>query len=575
MGTSRGNDDDASFRCARCGYDLTGATLERCPECGGATTAREIRRPPRWFEWCAIVGLAAEFLAFGIYYTINPFDEAAFNLSTIQTTVIFSAFYYGAVLACLACIRPVRVPGVPSGATILLGFVALFALLNTYIIGSVMAGFSEVRMTLILGGLLTVNAASTMILGHRLLYRQYVETMIQTHDDATIGILGSGQLGRMLAQAGVSLGVRCRFLDATGGAPTPSSALGPVNGVGFDDTDTLARFAEGLSVVTYEFENVPVHAAKSLEGLLPVRPSSRSLEVAQDRLNERELFDRVGIPTPGHAAVESLGELKAALDAGFPLPAILKTRRLGYDGKGQARIHAIDEAEPAWHGATSHGRDPQDASASAGEARVEAMLDEMIPFVREVSIVAVRTVNDSGESEVRCYPPFENVHESGILRKSVCPAPGVSAERVAELESDARKIGDDLGHIGVFAVEFFERADGSLLANEIAPRVHNTGHGTIEGCATSQFENHLRAILGLPLGSTAARGHSAMLNIIGDWPDRRALLAIPGLSLHDYEKSPRPGRKIGHATIVAASADALASKVSDAEAVIAGSTVLA
>ena len=391
-----------------------------------------------------------------------------------------------------------------------------------------------------------------------------------------IGILGSGQLGRMLAQAGVSLGVPCKFLDDLRSKDrrnrrAPATTTGEVDGRGFDDPDVLTHFAEGLSVLSYEFENVPLHAAKLLEQRVPVRPSPRSLEVAQDRLNERELFERVGIASPKHAAVETLAELETALAAGFPLPAIIKTRRLGYDGKGQARLRELGDAAEAWATIAAHG-----VNEASADVRVPAILDEMIPFVRELSVVAVR----GQDGEVRCYPPFENVHESGILRKSVCPAPGVSGERIAELESAARKIGEDLGHIGVFAVEFFETApdrDGStsLLANEIAPRVHNTGHGTIEGHHTSQFENHLRAILGLPLGSTAARGHSAMLNIIGDWPDRDALLRIPGLSLHNYEKSAKPGRKIGHVTLVAASAEELAAKTAEAEAVIAGSTVLA
>lgn len=373
----------------------------------------------------------------------------------------------------------------------------------------------------------------------------------------TVGILGSGQLGRMLAHAGVSLGVTCRFLDATGDRRVPASAVGAVNGRGFDDPSVLASFAEGLGVVTYEFENVPLDAAAVIQKSHTVRPSARSLEVAQDRLNERELFVRVGVASPRHAAVGSLDKLRAALDAGFPLPAILKTRRLGYDGKGQARLRSADDAEAAWNTATAHDRGDTNT-------RCDAILDEMIPFERELSIVAVR----AEDGETRCYPPFENIHSDGILRRSVCPAPRVSPQRVRELEAAAKRIGDDLNHIGVFAVEFFEAADGGLLANEIAPRVHNTGHGTIEGHVTSQFENHLRAILGLPLGSTDARGCSAMLNIIGDWPNRVALLAIPGLSLHDYEKAPKPGRKIGHVTIIADDHDRLMEVVNQTETII-------
>lgn len=375
-------------------------------------------------------------------------------------------------------------------------------------------------------------------------------------DIATVGILGSGQLGRMLAQAGISLGVRCRFLDDVGDAHTPAGALGEVLGGGFDDQATLERFMAGLTVATYEFENVPVAAANTIGAHVPVLPSPRSLEVAQDRLRERDMFDRLGIATPRHAPVETLDGLKSAISDGFPLPAILKTRRLGYDGKGQARIHTPGDAERAWETIAGH---------AGSSARIDAILDEMIPFVRELSVVAVR----ARSGEVRCYPPFANTHTDGILFRSVCPAPGVTSEHRDEMIDAAGKIAGDLDHVGVLAVEFFELADGSLLANEIAPRVHNTGHGTIEGCETSQFANHLRAILGLPLGSTEARGPSAMLNIIGIWPDRAALLSIPGLSLHDYEKAPKPGRKIGHATVVAPDADTLAERVASAEAAIA------
>jgi 5-(carboxyamino)imidazole ribonucleotide synthase len=557
---------EPAFVCSRCGHDLTGSTLDRCPECGGTTTAREVRLPATLLHRVAGFALAIELLVFAGYFAINPNDIGAFNLSTKATSVSFSLFFaLGAAASAWAVGRPrsLLLRGILV-ALIILG--AMHAALETYFVGLLIYNLSEVTLTLLVASVVTLNAACVLTITNRLFKRDLVYSMIEPKPNATIGILGSGQLGRMLAQSGVSLGVTCRFLDdlrsRKGDDRVPASAVGAVDARGFDNPDALAAFAEGLHVVTYEFENVPLHAAHALEERLAVRPSARSLEVTQDRLNERDLFDRLGIDTPRHAAVETLAELRAALDGGFPLPAILKTRRLGYDGKGQARLHATDDAERAWNEATAHG-----AQHEAAE-RVPAMLDEMIPFERELSIVAVRS--ESGET--RCYPPFENTHAHGILTSSICPAPGVGQARLAEMTGAAEKIADELDHIGVFAVEFFETGgdDARLLANEIAPRVHNTGHGTIEGCETSQFENHLRAILGLPLGSTDARGFSAMLNIIGDWPDRAALLAVPGLRLHDYDKAPKPGRKIGHVTLVAPDRATLMERVAQAEAVIAG-----
>lgn len=428
----------------------------------------------------------------------------------------------------------------------------------------------------------------------------------------TIGILGAGQLGRMLALAGVPLGVRCRFLDAKPNCP--AEAVGEVIHEGFEIGPHLDRFADGIAegggVVTYEFENVPVAVAEHLAEHVAVRPSPRSLEVAQDRLRERELFEQLGIDAPRHTVVDTPGELEAAL-RGFPLPAILKTRRMGYDGKGQARIKAPGDAARAWEtiggrlpaahaqsasceprakarGATETGQTPRarargshdegsredgarEDGASGGSPTLHTILDEMIPFERELSMVAVRGVR----GEVRCYPPVENVHTDGILTRSIAPAPGVDDATRAEMERATAAIADDLGHVGVLAVEFFETGPvdgkpGRLLANEFAPRVHNTGHWTIEGAETSQFENHLRAVLGMPLGSTGMVGgcHAAMANIIGDWPDRERLLAVPGLHLHDYGKSPRPGRKIGHVTVVERGEKPLRDKLSLIESII-------
>ncbi|HHN78092.1 MAG TPA: 5-(carboxyamino)imidazole ribonucleotide synthase [Phycisphaerales bacterium] len=421
--------------------------------------------------------------------------------------------------------------------------------------------------------ILAFNTITGSVLLYRLLRRDRVLQWIRHVSEAQVAVLGGGQLGRMLGHAGIPLGARCRFLDTH--AECPASAVGDVVHEGFEIGEHLDRFAEGVRVVTYEFENVPVEVAEYLAGRAEVRPPPRSLEVARDRMRERELFNRLGIATPRWAAVDSLDSIGEMLD-GFPLPAILKTRRMGYDGKGQARITSIDDARGAWESiggspvsneprARARGaieETPRACARGSSEDRsgvVPAILDEMIPFRRELSIVAVRSI----AGETMCYPPVENVHVNGILTRSVAPAPGVDDATRAEMERAARAIADDLGHVGVLAVEFFETTDGRLLANEFAPRVHNTGHWTIEGARTSQFENHLRAILGMPLGSTAmaAGGHAAMVNIIGDWPAREKLLAIPGLHLHDYDKTPKPGRKLGHVTIVEADTDSLLEKV--------------
>ncbi|USO00377.1 MAG: 5-(carboxyamino)imidazole ribonucleotide synthase [Phycisphaeraceae bacterium] len=379
----------------------------------------------------------------------------------------------------------------------------------------------------------------------------------------TIGILGAGQLGRMLALAGLPLGVRCRFLDAKPNCP--ASPVGEVIHEGFKIGPHLDRFADGIAagggVITYEFENVPVEAAEHLTEHATVRPSPRSLEVAQDRLRERELFASLRIDAPRHAAVHTLDELEVAV-GDFPLPAILKTCRMGYDGKGQARIKSPGDAAGAWETIGGH---------HSVEGNGGAILDEMIPFERELSVVAVRGI----DGEVRCYPPVENMHRDGILVRSIAPAPGVGEVMLAALEKAAAAVAEELDHVGVLAVEFFETKakegrPARLLANEFAPRVHNTGHWTIEGAATSQFENHLRAVLAMPLGSTEmmAGAHAAMVNIIGGWPDREALLRIPGLRVHDYEKSARPGRKLGHVTIVEASEGAMREKLGAVEAMV-------
>lgn len=350
-----------------------------------------------------------------------------------------------------------------------------------------------------------------------------------------VGVLGGGQLGRMLALAGTPLGMRLRFYDVADDAP--AGHVAPLTIGAFTDTAALTRFAEGLDLVTYEFENVPVESARVLAARLPVYPPPQALEAAQDRVTEKRLFERLGIPTPRFAAVSSRPELDAAL-AKIGTPAVLKTRRLGYDGKGQATIRSGADADGAW--------------SALGSGSL--ILEQFVPFDRELSILAVR--GRSGETAT--YPLVQNRHEGGILRESVAPAPGVPApvrERAAEY---ARRVLEELAYVGVLAIELFQVGD-ELLANEMAPRVHNSGHWTIEGAATSQFENHLRAIAGWPLGPAEAAGHSLMLNLIGTPPSEPQMLrAAPGAHVHLYGKAPRAGRKVGHVTLCAGSSEELA-----------------
>ena len=347
-----------------------------------------------------------------------------------------------------------------------------------------------------------------------------------------VGILGGGQLGRMLALAGYPLGVRARCLDPS--ADAPAGQITELLVGSYDDPERLQALADGADVVTYEFENVPARAAHFLAERMPVSPSPAALEAAQDRLAEKTLFRSLDIPTPRFAAVSSRPELHRVA-AEIALPAVLKTRRLGYDGKGQAILRQPIDVEAAWNTAAFGGS--------------SCILEQFVTFDRELSVVAVR----GRDGEVRCYPPIENHHRDGILRRSLAPAPELTTELHRQAEDYATRIMVALGYVGVLAVELFQH-NGRLLANEMAPRVHNSGHWTIEGAETSQFDNHLRATLGLPLGSTAARGHSAMLNLIGALPDPRAVLAVEGAHLHLYGKAPRPSRKLGHVTVTAASA---------------------
>ena len=355
----------------------------------------------------------------------------------------------------------------------------------------------------------------------------------------TIGILGGGQLGYMLALAGYPLGLHFRFLD-----PSPETPVGRIaQRVTADYTDeaALEKFASGLELVTYEFENVPVEAAKFLAQRVSVYPPPAALQAAQNRLSEKQLFQKLGIATTELEPVSKHSELDAAIKK-LGLPAVLKTCRMGYDGKGQWILRTAKDV----------------AKAKSELPRVPLILERFVPFTRELSVLAMR----SRPGEIAFYPVVENHHRGGILRLSLAPAPQLDPRLQRAAEDAARRVLESLQYVGVLAIEFFE-FNGSLLANEMAPRVHNSGHWTIEGAVTSQFENHLRAVLGLPLGSIGATGYSAMLNLIGELPDSTEVLGVPDAHLHLYGKSPRPGRKLGHVTLRAASPERLALRLSE------------
>jgi len=336
-----------------------------------------------------------------------------------------------------------------------------------------------------------------------------------------IGILGGGQLARMIALSGYPLGLKFIVLDpdANAGAAGLSEHL---HGA-YDDPALLAKLAEKADVVTYEFENVPAHVAEFLSSHTKVYPPAKALAVAQDRLLEKNFFKDLGIGTAPFAAVDSLRDLQQAM-ANIGYPAILKSRRLGYDGKGQVVLNSADELDDAWQ-------------AMQGAASI---VEGFVPFQREVSIIAAR--RPSGD--IAFYPLSENSHRGGILRVAECRS-GDAEQAMAE--DYVRRLLEKLDYVGVIALELFD-VDGRLLANEFAPRVHNSGHWTIEGSETSQFENHLRAILDLPLGSTKTRGFAGMVNFIGGLANDEQILSIANSHLHLYDKAPRKGRKVAHAT---------------------------
>jgi 5-(carboxyamino)imidazole ribonucleotide synthase len=350
-----------------------------------------------------------------------------------------------------------------------------------------------------------------------------------------LGILGGGQLAWMLAQAAEPLGVSVAVLD-----PSPDCAAGRIADhvvAAYDDPAGLDEVSKGADVVTYEFENVPAAAVTRLaEHGVPVLPFPASLTITQDRAREKELMAGLGIKVAPYALIDSADDAAAALDK-VGAPGILKTRRLGYDGKGQVRVKTADDL-PA---------------AIAELGGTDLIYEGLITFTRELSVVVARGTDGS----LAVYPPVENEHRDGILACTLAPAPELAPDQAELAQAVGVSVAEALDHIGVLCVELFDTPDG-IVANEIAPRVHNSGHWSIEGAVTSQFENHVRGVLGLPLGDPSARGVAAMVNIVGTEPELAALLAIPGASVHTYGKSPRTGRKLAHVTLVADSVDALA-----------------
>ncbi|MFO7552784.1 MAG: 5-(carboxyamino)imidazole ribonucleotide synthase [Haliea sp.] len=345
-----------------------------------------------------------------------------------------------------------------------------------------------------------------------------------------IGILGGGQLARMLALAGHPLGLQCVFLEPA--AEACAAPVGRLLHAPFKSEEALAALAAEVEVVTTEVEHVPLAALEYLARQRPVLPGCRAIAVAQDRLLEKDLFRRLQLPTARFVAVDTLEGLVSAIET-TGLPAILKTRHMGYDGKGQVVLRDAGDAADAWR-------------AVGG---VPCLLEAVVPFEREVSVIAVR----SRAGECRFWPLTENRHDKGILSVS-----RVLLQDPLQLlaEDYCQRLLEALDYVGVLALELFQVGD-SLLANEYAPRVHNSGHWTLEGAVTSQFENHLRAVAGLPLGATAARGPAAMVNFVGQTPAPREVLAVTGAHLHLYGKRPAPGRKLGHVTLCASSSAVL------------------
>jgi 5-(carboxyamino)imidazole ribonucleotide synthase len=355
-----------------------------------------------------------------------------------------------------------------------------------------------------------------------------------------LGVLGGGQLARMLALAAAPLGIQTLVVD--GADDACAGQVAPLVVAPWSDDDALQAFAARVDAVTFDFENVPAQTAERLAGQVAVHPSPQALAVAQDRLAEKTLFRECGLATPDFMAVATREDLAKALED-IGAPSILKTRRLGYDGKGQFRLKSLDDADAAW--------------AALGEqaASLGLILEAFVPFQRELSVVAVRAC----DGQFRTWPLTQNWHVDGVLSMSLAPAPDID-ELQQRATALAKTLAERLDYVGVFALELFVK-DGQLLGNEMAPRVHNSGHWTIEGAHTSQFENHVRAVLDLPLGDTGARGVSSMFNWIGELPDIAPVLRAVDAHWHDYGKQARPGRKVGHATLCAPDAETLAARL--------------
>ena len=356
----------------------------------------------------------------------------------------------------------------------------------------------------------------------------------------TVCILGGGQLARMMVLAGAPLGARFQVVDTH--ADVCAAPLAPVTATAWDDHDPLGRLAAQAQVITFDYENVPADTARWLAEQTRVAPNPHALATAQDRLAEKTLFQRIALPTAEFRAVGTRAELQRAITE-IGAPAILKTRRMGYDGKGQFRLQSAHDADAAW------------AALGAPAAQYGLILEAFVAFDYEVSVIAVR----NRDGEFRPWPLTRNHHVDGILSMSIAPAATPDALAQAAF-AHARRLAEALDYVGVFALELFVRGD-ELLGNEMAPRVHNSGHWTQDGAITSQFENHLRAILDLPLGDTAARGTSAMFNWVGQLPDPVAFLAVRDTHWHAYDKAPRPGRKLGHATVCAPTAGELQARM--------------
>lgn len=362
-----------------------------------------------------------------------------------------------------------------------------------------------------------------------------------------IGIIGAGQLGKMLALAGYKLGFSFVFYDPN--KDSPALNLGKSFVSEYTDTNKLLEFAHECDVITYEFENIPAQALKALEKTGKLFPSTKALEISQDRLTEKEHLQSLNIPTASFSKVNNKDDLLKAVETlGFPL--ILKTRTLGYDGKGQVVIEK-----------------DEDIYKAEQLLSVPCIAEKKMAFNRELSLIAVRGKDKS----TAFYPLAENIHNEGILFTSISPADN-SKQIQKQAQNIAKKLFKSLKYVGVLAIELFQCGE-QLLVNEIAPRVHNTGHWSIEGALTSQFENHIRAITGLPLGDTRIKGKAGMVNIIGAVPDIETILKLKGVNLHMYGKAPRPGRKIGHVNFASSSSKIFGEQFSKILAIIPGVTI--